>query len=141
MAKYLMDDVPSLLKSEDVNDVEKVLSVVFTSLPTNFTEFIKWVAEVRRQEDGALSKKEKGRLSVKMSSANSCCRSMSSLGDKDTLAEIAAHVCCQGAGILTGNPGSSYGFCCRETCVKRLKANGETPVTMVSGTVVTGGSE
>ncbi|PIA45454.1 hypothetical protein AQUCO_01700763v1 [Aquilegia coerulea] len=159
-AKYLMDDVPSLLKSEDVNDAEKVLSVVFTSLPTNFTEFIKWVAEVRRQEDGALSKEERGRLSVKeevlkqvretglfkhvkewMSSANSCCRSMSSLGDKDTLPEIAARVCCQGAGILTGNPGSSYGFCCRETCVKSLKANGDTPVTMVSGTVVTCGSE
>ncbi|KAF5178603.1 Glutathione gamma-glutamylcysteinyltransferase [Thalictrum thalictroides] len=66
---------------------------------------------------------------------------MSSLGDKDTLPEIAAHVCCQGAGILTGNPGSSYGFCCRETCVKRLKANGDTPVTTVSGTVVTSGSE
>ncbi|KAF5202239.1 Glutathione gamma-glutamylcysteinyltransferase, partial [Thalictrum thalictroides] len=65
MAKYLMDDVPSLLKSEDVNDVEKVLSVVFTSLPTNFTEFIKWVAEVRRQEDGALSKEGKRKLSAK----------------------------------------------------------------------------
>ncbi|KAL5711926.1 glutathione gamma-glutamylcysteinyltransferase [Ranunculus cassubicifolius] len=160
IAKYLMDDVPSLLKSEIVKNVEKVLSVVLASLPTNFSDFIKWVAEVRRQDDGALTKEEKGRLSVKedvlkqvretalykhvkewMSSANPCCRGISSLSDKDTLPEIAARVCCQGAEMLTGNLGSSHGFCCRETCVKCVKANGDASVTMVSGTVFTGTSE
>lgn len=68
VAKYLMDDVPLLLKSEDVKDIDKVLHVVFASLPTNFWEFIKWVAEVRQQEDGgeSLTQEEKGRLAVKV---------------------------------------------------------------------------
>ena len=68
VAKYLMDDVPLLLKSEDVKDINKVLRVVFLSLPSNFGDFIKWVAEVRRQEDDgqSLSQEEKGRLSVKV---------------------------------------------------------------------------
>ena len=63
-----MDDVPVLLMSEDVKDVDQVLSVVFTYLPSNFGEFIKWVAEVRRREDGGqnLSQEEKGRLATKV---------------------------------------------------------------------------
>lgn len=63
-----MDDVPLLLKSDNVKDIQKVLSVVFTSLPSNFEEFIKWVAEVRRHEDDSqgLSPEEKARLSVKV---------------------------------------------------------------------------
>ena len=67
-AKYLMDDVPVLLMSEDVKDVDQVLSVVFTYLPSNFGEFIKWVAEVRRREDGGqnLSQEEKERLATKV---------------------------------------------------------------------------
>ena len=67
-AKYLMDDVPVLLRSDDVKDIDKVLNVVFTSLPSKFGEFIKWVAEVRRQEDGGqnLSQEEKGRLAFKV---------------------------------------------------------------------------
>jgi hypothetical protein len=52
IAKYLMHDVSLLLKSVDATDIQKVLSVIFTSLPPNFGEFIKWVAEVRRREDG-----------------------------------------------------------------------------------------
>ena len=63
-----MDDMPRLLKSENVKDIQKVLSVIFTSLPSNFEEFIKWVAEVRRREDDqSLSSEEKARLAVKVS--------------------------------------------------------------------------
>ena len=68
-AKYLVDDVPCLLKSEAVKNIKDVLSVVLSSLPNNFREFIKWVAEVRRQEeDGglSLSQEEKGRLAIKV---------------------------------------------------------------------------
>lgn len=63
-----MDDFPLLLKSEDVKDVHKVLSVIVTSLASSFGEFIKWVAEIRRREDGvpSLSAEEKARLSMKV---------------------------------------------------------------------------
>ncbi|KAJ4968481.1 hypothetical protein NE237_015182 [Protea cynaroides] len=161
MSKYLIDDVPVLLKSEDIKDVQKVLSVVFTSIPANFGEFIKWVAEVRRKEDGGsgLSKEEKERLSLKeevlkqvhktglfkhvaewLSSANLCCQNLQAFIKKDTLPEIAANVCCQGAELLTGQSGL-HRFCCSATCVNCLKAEGDTPVTVVSGTVVTGSGE
>lgn len=162
IAKYIMEDVPLLLKSKGVNDIQKVLSVVFTSLPSNFGEFIKWIAEVRRGEDGgqSLSPEEKVRLAIKeevlkqvqetdlfrhvaafLSSANSCCRNISPLNYEDNLPNIAATVCCQGAEILAGKSGSLDGYCCRETCVRCLKANGDKPVTVVSGTVVNGKSE
>lgn len=67
-AKYLMDDVPMLLSAKSDKDVKNVLSTVFMSLPSNFSEFIKWVAEVRRREDGdqGLSQEEKGRLAIKV---------------------------------------------------------------------------
>lgn len=68
IAKYLVEDVPLNLKLEDVKDVQGVLSVVFKSPPADLSKFIKWVAEVRRQEDGSLilSEEEKGRLAVKV---------------------------------------------------------------------------
>lgn len=162
VAKYLMDDVPIRLESEDVKDVDKVLHVVFSSLPSNFGGFIKWVAEVRRQEDGgnSLSQEETGRLSVKaevlkqvqetglykhiaefLSAANSCCRSLPVLQIENNLPDIAASVCCQGAEILAGKSGTLEGYCCRDTCVRCLKANGDRPVTLVSGTVVDGSSK
>lgn len=67
-AKYLIDDVPVLLRSEGLHSVPDVLSLIFKSLLANAGDFIKWVAEVRRQEeDGSgLSKEEKGRLAVKV---------------------------------------------------------------------------
>ncbi|XVF72039.1 hypothetical protein PTKIN_Ptkin12aG0089300 [Pterospermum kingtungense] len=162
VAKYLMDDVPNLVKSDDVKDVHKVLSVVFSSLPSNFGEFIKWIAEVRRREDGGqnLSQEERGRLSLKeevlkqiqetglfkhvdgfLSSANSCCRNALASSHENSLPDTAARVCCQGAELLTGKFGSSKRYCCRETCVMSLKANGDKPITLVSGTVVNGNSE
>ncbi|PNX86849.1 phytochelatin synthase, partial [Trifolium pratense] len=67
IAKFLINDVPSLLKSDDVKDMCKVLSVIVTSLPSNFEEFIKWVAEIRRQKDGgpSLSEEEKTQAFLK----------------------------------------------------------------------------
>ncbi|CAN1245227.1 Glutathione gamma-glutamylcysteinyltransferase 1 [Linum grandiflorum] len=68
IAKYLIDEVPVLLKSKDVKDIDKVLDVVVSSLPSDFCDFIKWVAEVRRQEDGGenISQEEKGRVAMKV---------------------------------------------------------------------------
>lgn len=68
MAKYLIDDVPILLKSEGLHTIPEVLNIIFNSLPANAGDFIKWVAEVRRlEEDGPrLSMEEKERLAVKV---------------------------------------------------------------------------
>lgn len=68
MAKYLVEDVPHFLKLEDIKDVQNILSMVFNSPPADLREFIKWVAEVRRQEDGneILSEEEKGRNGIKV---------------------------------------------------------------------------
>ncbi len=68
VVKYLIEDVPLLLKLEDLKDVQNVLSMVFKSPPADLREFIKWIAEVRRQEDGSLilSDEEKGRIAIKV---------------------------------------------------------------------------
>ncbi|KAG8370823.1 hypothetical protein BUALT_Bualt13G0023500 [Buddleja alternifolia] len=159
-AKYLVDDVPVLLSSDTMKDANNVLSTVFTSLPSDFTEFIKWVAEIRRKEDGglSLSQEEKGRLAIKeevlkqvqetglyklitniLYSDKLVCQIKQTSGHRDTFPNIAASVCCQGAGFLTGKSSSSDRFCFRETCVRCYRAtNGDKPVTVVSGTVVNG---
>ncbi|CAM8965411.1 unnamed protein product [Rhodiola kirilowii] len=161
-AEYLMVDVPHLLESSEVKDVKSIISVILMSLPSDFSEFIKWVAEVRRDEDGGqqLSDEERRRLHVKeqvirqvqetglykhvqeyMSCANSCCTRKRYLGHQDNLPEIAASVCCQGAELMAGKFVPSNEFCCRETSVNSLKVNGDNPFTVVSGKVVNGGSE
>ncbi|KAL7587436.1 glutathione gamma-glutamylcysteinyltransferase 1 isoform X2 [Lactuca sativa] len=164
IAKYLMEDVPVLLGSRNVKDVKDVLSIVFNSLPSKFLEFIKWVAEVRRTEEGdqSLSPEEQERLAIKgeilkqvqeselyrhvtefLLSEKSGCNGPLCLGKESSLSDIAASVCCQGAGILEGKrESSSNGFCCGETKVHCLKSNeGEMGVTVVSGKVMNGMSE
>ncbi|XP_076921438.1 glutathione gamma-glutamylcysteinyltransferase 1-like isoform X1 [Bidens hawaiensis] len=159
IAKYLMEDVPVLLSSKNVKDVKDVLSIVFNSLPSKFLEFIKWVAEVRRTEEGgqSLSPEEQERLSIKGEILKqvqgthlykhvtdflfTCCQGPQCLGQETeaSLTDIAASVCCQGAGVLKGNSESSNGFCCGETLVHKIKSNGDmAPVTVVSGTVTNG---
>ncbi|XP_020250398.1 glutathione gamma-glutamylcysteinyltransferase 1-like isoform X2 [Asparagus officinalis] len=161
-AKYLIDDVPILLKAEGLKAVPDVLSLILRSLLSRAGDFINWVVEVRlREEDGsAVSQEEKGRLAVKevvmqqvrgtelfkyvtdwLSSIRSCCTIAASLVDKDSLSKIAASVCCQGAVLLSGKPGEYKGFCCRATRGECLKANRNGTVTVISGTVVSGDDE
>jgi glutathione gamma-glutamylcysteinyltransferase len=68
MAKYCMEDVPDLLKDESVDNVPALLSRLVKSLPANAGNLIKWVIEVRRQEEGGsgLSKEEEERLILKV---------------------------------------------------------------------------
>lgn len=68
IAKYLTEEVPVMLASDNVKGIKDILVRVFASLPANFADFIKWVAEVRRQEDANknLSEEERGRLADKV---------------------------------------------------------------------------
>ena len=60
------------------------------------------------------------------------------LGHEHSLSDVAAAVCCEVAGFLTSQPGSSGGFFCEKTCVKWISGDGGKPVTIVSGTVKDG---
>jgi len=64
----LKEDVPRLVSSQHVDTIERILYVVFKSLPANFNQFIKWMAEIRRTEDvnQNLSSEEKSRLKLKV---------------------------------------------------------------------------
>nr|Q2TE74.2 RecName: Full=Glutathione gamma-glutamylcysteinyltransferase 2; AltName: Full=LjPCS2-7R; AltName: Full=Phytochelatin synthase 2 [Lotus japonicus] len=161
VAKFLTENVPLLLKSEDLKDIQEVLSVVFKSPPSELREFITWIAEVRRQEDGnlTLSEEEKGRLVIKaeilekirtaglfkhvtswLDSQRSRCSTIANLQDKDMLPELAARVCCQGACLLTGCC-LSGGKCCCQIDVKHLNVDSKNlATTFVSGTFTTGSS-
>ncbi|KAL4190369.1 hypothetical protein AMTRI_Chr07g24400 [Amborella trichopoda] len=157
-AKYLIDEVPLLLKSEDSNSLQKAISVILSSMPADALEFIKWVAEVRSQEDNgsSLSEEEKERLRLKeevlqqahdtklfeyvrewLSSASLCHPWMR---EGKNISEIAANICCQGAGVLTSTIGLPKGTCCRDTTIKSLEASGK-PITLVCGRVEWWGGE
>uniref|UniRef100_A0A2P2IV60 glutathione gamma-glutamylcysteinyltransferase n=1 Tax=Rhizophora mucronata TaxID=61149 RepID=A0A2P2IV60_RHIMU len=159
VANYLTVDVPLLLRTEDVKHIEDILTIVFRSPPSGLKEFIQWVAEVRRQEDveTILNEEEKGRLAIKeevlkqvretelfnyvsrwLLSESAMCRCATFSDTKDTLPEIAANVCCQGAKVLSGNISSGCGFL-GEAGVKFLEGDGEKPGTVVQGTVITDG--
>ncbi|TVU22815.1 hypothetical protein EJB05_32535, partial [Eragrostis curvula] len=73
--------------------------------------------------------------------ANKPCCNCPSTSEEDSLTRIAAAVCCQGAAILSGNLASRDGFCCRETCLKCVQANGDGLRTVISGSVVSQGNE
>ncbi|KAL9431147.1 hypothetical protein AB3S75_026357 [Citrus x aurantiifolia] len=154
VAKYLTEDVPHRLKMNDVKDVENLLSLVLKSAPVDLKEFIKWVAEVRRQDVAGVSssEEEKARLVIKeeifkqiketeifehintwLGSEISVCQ-----GYKQTLPEIAANVCCQGAQLLAGQLSSLDETCCKET---NVQAGGVSPMTLVSGKITTNGVE
>lgn len=68
IAKYLIDDVPVLLQSEMPENINQILYLILKSLPTCAGNFIKWIAEVRRQEeDGSgVTNEEKERLALKV---------------------------------------------------------------------------
>jgi glutathione gamma-glutamylcysteinyltransferase len=67
MAKYCGEDLPNLLKAENLYDVPTLFSCLIETLPANAGALIKWVAEVRRKEDsGPSCKEERERLSLKV---------------------------------------------------------------------------
>ncbi|KAJ8478384.1 hypothetical protein OPV22_022111 [Ensete ventricosum] len=157
MAKYSMDEVPILLKSEDLKSVPQVLSLLLKSFSACAGYFIKWVAEVRQQDENgsSFSNEDKGRLAAKeeilqqvhdtelfkcVTDLLSSLNSNPKLEEKHSLLEIAANVCCQGAALLSGELTSSSGICSR-TCIKCFKVNDDKSTTVVSGTVVSSGNQ
>ncbi|TVU22818.1 hypothetical protein EJB05_32538, partial [Eragrostis curvula] len=161
MAKYCVEDLPNLLKAENLDSVPTLLSRLIETLPANAGALIKWVVEVRRKEDGApsLSKEEKERLSLKeivlqqvrdtklftivhdLKCAKIQCCKCSLPTEEDSITRIATAVCCQGAAMLSGSLASSDDFCCRETCFDCVQANGDGVKTVISGSVVSEGKE
>ncbi|KAF8014209.1 hypothetical protein BT93_H0142 [Corymbia citriodora subsp. variegata] len=161
VVRYLMDDVPHLLKAKDVKDIKGVLSIFLASLPSGFRKFIQWVAEVRGEQDSGIgiSEEEKRRLAIREEllkqvqdtglfkhivnflSSTSCCRIVPIFGGSEDLHEIAASVCCQGAEILGGKSSTSGCACCHETCVKCVNADGHKTAMMLSATIVNGKNE
>ncbi|RLM93537.1 glutathione gamma-glutamylcysteinyltransferase 1-like [Panicum miliaceum] len=73
--------------------------------------------------------------------ANNPCCNCSSSSEEDSLTRIAAAVCCQGAAMLSGNFALGHGFCCSETCLKCVQANGDGLKTVISASVVSEGNE
>ncbi|KAL6627224.1 hypothetical protein ACP70R_030950 [Stipagrostis hirtigluma subsp. patula] len=161
MAKYCVDDLPTILKAEGLNNVPTLLSSLIESLPASAEALIKWVVEVRSKQEGgpSLSKEEEERLVLKenvlqqvhdtnlftvvhgLQSADNPCYSCSSSGEEDSLNRIAASVCRQGAAVLSGNLASRDGLCCRETCSRCAQANGDGLKTVISGSVASEGNE
>ncbi|KAG2302326.1 hypothetical protein Bca52824_030977 [Brassica carinata] len=150
IAKYLKEDVPRLVSSQHVDSVEKILSVVFKSLPSHFNQFIRWVAEIRITENANqhLSAEEKSRLNIKKMVLKEVretelfkyiSKFFSSVGYEVNLTYLAAKACCQGAGILSGC--SSKEYYCHEICLKCAKGPGEVEGTVVTGVVGRDGSE
>ncbi|CAN6462079.1 unnamed protein product [Victoria cruziana] len=152
ITKYLFDEVPCLLKSDDINTVQKVLSVIFTFLPSNIRDFIKWIAEVRSQGGKTkLSEEEKGRLSLKemvlkqiretevfkcvtewMSTEDKCCtKTLSGLGSSRDLAAAVAKVCRQATEVSTGLLSETG---CNES------PNGQVPNGVAPGKIASGNS-
>ncbi|KAH9323542.1 hypothetical protein KI387_018181 [Taxus chinensis] len=155
-----MEEVPQLLKAEDIISVQKVLSVILVSLPANLTDFIKWIAEVRRWEnkDKALDKEEADRLAIKAeilqqiratemykvvndwsSSTTSCCSL--SWSTVDNLSEIANNICCQGASTLCGSFGAANDCFCTNYCIRSISTKENMSAAIVSGTVIANGTE
>jgi len=68
IAKYCVEDLPNLLKGENLDNVQTLFSRLIESLPADAEALIKWVVEVRRKEEGgpSLSKEEKERLFLKV---------------------------------------------------------------------------
>lgn len=66
-AKYLTDDLPHILSSKEIKDVQELLETVMSSAPADLRDFINWIAEVRLLEDGSkLTEEEKARLYLKV---------------------------------------------------------------------------
>ncbi|KAL2932961.1 Glutathione gamma-glutamylcysteinyltransferase 1 [Bienertia sinuspersici] len=159
-AKYLTKKIPQLLSSEEISNIQDLLSVILTPAPVSLSNFINWVAEVRKQEDGSelVSEEEWKRLHIKeeilkqvretelfnhitrwLLSASACMQKATL--DGYSLDKIASKVCCQGAQIFCGNICSSYSTFPKTTQVSSSGCENGESVAVVSGKVIVEDSE
>ncbi|KAL2932960.1 Glutathione gamma-glutamylcysteinyltransferase 3 [Bienertia sinuspersici] len=159
--EYLAKKIPLLLSSEEISNIQVLLSVIFTSAPVKLINFISWVAEVRKQEDGSefISEEEWGRLVIKeeilsqvrdtelfkhitrwLSSVSSCIQN-AVMDGYDSLDKIASEVCCQGAHILCGEVNSSNSTCPVTAQLRSSDYDNGESVSVVSGKVFMKDSE
>uniref|UniRef100_A0A0E0DRE6 glutathione gamma-glutamylcysteinyltransferase n=1 Tax=Oryza meridionalis TaxID=40149 RepID=A0A0E0DRE6_9ORYZ len=160
MAKYCIEVVPNLLRDNSVDNVLTILSRLVNHLPPNAGNFIKWVIEVRRQEEGGSSPsreanempflKEKVlqqirdtklfQLVHKLQCSKQPCCSCSSLTDEDSISQIAASVCCEATALLSGNLSSRDGLFSSETCSGCAQVNDDGLKNVITGKVVSEGN-
>ncbi|KNA23608.1 hypothetical protein SOVF_023430 isoform A [Spinacia oleracea] len=149
-AKYLSKQLPQLLSSEEIHNIQDMLSVIVTSAPTNLSDFINWVAEVRKQENGSklVTEEERGRLVTKEEVLNqvretelykhlsgSSYMRNAILDRHHSLDTIASEVCCQGAQLLCGKVGSCNEISLKTTQLRSSDCDNVESVTVVSAKV------
>ncbi|CAL5382382.1 unnamed protein product [Camellia sinensis] len=109
-----LSQIPLLLESEDVKDVNQILSVLFMSVSTNFSVFIKQVAEAKGKDGHVHSSKRKRKrlttqcqLLMQLRETELHKRVSKWMDSRNPLLEIAANVSSDGVKHSTLNPGSS----------------------------------
>ncbi|XP_021722234.1 glutathione gamma-glutamylcysteinyltransferase 3-like [Chenopodium quinoa] len=160
-AMYLTKEVPQLVSSKEINNIQDILSVIFSSAPANLSYIINWVAEVRIQEGESnfVSEEERGRLSIKeevlkqvqetelfkhmiiwlSSGADFMCNP--NLDGHNSIDKIASEVCCQGAKVFRGKVGSCNATCCRTAELRSSDCDIVDSSTVISGKVIVENSE
>ncbi|KAH7298003.1 hypothetical protein KP509_25G022900 [Ceratopteris richardii] len=118
ICKYVLVEVPQLLRSQVFDNPEQVICTILGSLPAAIASFVKWVVEVRPAVDGPLQKIDKDenqRLLYKSEvlqqlretkvsrlianiNASYCGRTSAN----ENLEDMAWQACCQGAAAFTG---------------------------------------
>ncbi|KAH9603079.1 hypothetical protein KSS87_009457 [Heliosperma pusillum] len=152
--KYLTEMIPHLLSSEDIESVDDIISVIFTSAPKNLKNLINWVAEVRKLEDKSkcLSEEENRRLVIKEEIlkqvqetelykhvirwllSESPCMCDASFSSHSSFREIASEVCHQGAQLLCGNV--DYATCSKSSQLKSAKTDNLQFISIASGSII-----
>ncbi|XP_021763263.1 glutathione gamma-glutamylcysteinyltransferase 3-like [Chenopodium quinoa] len=156
IAKYLSKKLQQLLSSEEIHNIQDILSVILASAPADLSNFINWVAEVRKQENGSnlVSEEEQGRLVTKEEVlqqvretelfkhltrwflSGSSCMPKAILDGTDSLEKIASEVCCQGAQLFCGKVGSCGAISSKTTQLRSSDCDNAKSVTVVSANVV-----
>ncbi|KAL8160701.1 hypothetical protein V2J09_002238 [Rumex salicifolius] len=107
-AKYLTKDLPHILSSAQIKDVQELLATVMVSAPSDLKDFINWVAEIRLQDDPSeVSEEEKERLSLKEEVLNQVYKTeLFEHVTKYLLVSKTSKLCCQGTQTFSGMFGS-----------------------------------